>query len=66
MQADRVKRRKHQKCSSKAQPPAGEPAPCRLDVAGPAVLNDADDPGETDQLAAFSAPTAKPACSIIL
>jgi hypothetical protein len=66
MKAESVERREDEKRRRKAQPPTGKPTLRRLDVTSLAALDEADDAVGTGQLGAFRAPTAKPACSIIL
>ena len=55
-----------EKGQDEAQSPTGKPARRRLDIARLATLDEPDDMVGPGQLVAFSAPTARPACSIIL
>jgi hypothetical protein len=69
MQAGGVERGGRQQQRRKAQPAAAEPARCRLDIADRAAVCDAVDRAverpRLAQLVTFSAPTDRPACSIM-
>jgi hypothetical protein len=65
MQAGGIERGGRQQQRREAQPAAAEPARCRLDIADRAALCDAADRARLAQLVTFSAPTDRPACSIM-